>query len=69
MSRCARVWNILPKEVTKKNTSIGRLKCELYKYYKSALNTYDAENPRTWNFVSLTCNTSRNLSDSKQCCY
>ena len=42
MSRCARVWNILPKEVTKKNISIGRFKCELYKYYKSALNTYDA---------------------------
>ena len=69
MPGCARVWNILPKEVTKKNISIGRFKCELYKYYKSALNTYDAENPRTWKSVCLTCNTSRNLSDSKQCCY
>ena len=69
MSRCARVWNILPKEVTKKNISIGRFKCELYKYYKSAFNTYDAENPRTWKSVCLTFNTSRNLSDSKQCCY
>ena len=69
MSRCARVWNILPKEVTKKNISIGRFKCELYKHYKSALNTYDAENSRTWKSVCLTCNTSRNLSDSKQCCY
>ena len=70
MSRCARVWtDILLKEVTKKNISIGRFKCELYKYYKSALNTYDAENPRTWKSVCLTCNTSRNLSDSKQCCY
>ena len=68
-SRCARVWNILTKEVTKKNISIGRFKCELYKYYKSALNTYDAENPRTWKSVCLTCNTSRNLSDSEQCCY
>ena len=36
MSRCARVWNILPKEVTKENISNGRFKCELY---KSALNT------------------------------
>ena len=69
ISRCARVWNVLPKELTTKNISLGRFKSDLYEYYKSALNIYDAENPRTWKSVCLSCNKSRNLSCSNSCCY
>ena len=47
MSRCARVWNVLPKELTGKNTGIACFKSRLYKYYESALKIYDVENPRT----------------------
>ena len=49
--------------------SFVRFKSELYKYYKSALNVYDAENPRTWKSICLSCNKSRNLSCSNSCCY
>ena len=41
ISRCARVWNVLPKELTTKNINLGRFKSDLYEYYKSALNIYD----------------------------
>ena len=69
ISRCARVWNVLPKELRTKNISLGRFKSDLYEYYKSALIIYDAENPRTWKSVCLSCNKSRNLSCSNSCCY
>ena len=53
-----RVWNILPKKLTEKNTTFSSFKNGLYEYYKSALSNYDAEDPRTWKsiFVCLvTC--------------
>ena len=69
ISRCARVWNVLPKELTTKNISLGRFKSDLYEYYKSALNIYDAENPRTWKSVCLSCNKCHNLFCSNSCWY
>ena len=69
ISRSARVWNVLPKELTSMNISLSRFKNDLYEYYKSALNIYDAENPRTWKSICLSCNKSRNLSSSISCCY
>jgi hypothetical protein len=42
ISRCARVWNVLPKELRTKNISLGRFQSDLYEYYKSALIIYDA---------------------------
>ena len=67
MSRCTRVWNVLPKQLRVKNLSFVRFKSELYKYYKSALNVYDAENSRTWKSICLSCNKSRSLSCSNSC--
>ena len=69
LSRCARVWNILPNELTSKNASFGSFKNRLYNYYKSALDIYDVEDPRTWKSICLSCNMSRNLSRSTSCCY
>ena len=69
MSRCARVWNVLPNELTAKNISIACFKSRLYKYYESALKIYNVENPRTWKSICLSCNMSRNLFCSNSCCY
>ena len=55
MSRCARVWNVLPKELTAKNIGIACFKSGLYKYYESALKIYVVENPRTWKSICLSC--------------
>ena len=62
MSRCARVWNVLPKELTAKNIGIACFKSGLYKYYVSALKMYDVENPRIWKSICLSCNMSCNMS-------
>ena len=67
MSRCARVWNILPKELTAKNIGIACFKSRLYKYYESALKIYDVENPRTSKSICLSCNMSCNLFCSNSC--
>jgi hypothetical protein len=69
LTRSTRVWNILPKGLTDKNTTFNGFKSGLLKYYKSALrNVYDAEDPRTWKSICLSCNTSRNLSCPISCC-
>ena len=63
LTRSTRVWNILPKDLTDKNTTFNGFKSGLLKHYKSALrNVYNAEDPRTWKSICLSCNTSRNLS-------
>ena len=46
------MWNILPKDLTDKNTTFNGFKSGLLKHYKSALrNVYNAEDPRTWKSV------------------
>ena len=54
MSSCARVRNVLPKELTAKNIGIACFKSRLYKYYESALKIYDVKNPRTWKCICLS---------------
>ena len=68
VSRSTRVWNILPKKLTEKNTTFSSFKSGLYEYYKSALSNYDVEDPRTWKSISLSCNMYRNLSCPILCC-
>ena len=69
LTRSTRVWNILPKDLTDKNTTFNGFKSGLLKHYKSALrNVYNAEDPRTWKSICLSCNTSRNLSCPISCC-
>ena len=68
MSRCARVWNVLPKELTAKNIGIACFESSLCKY-KSALKIYDVENPRTWKsiraaVIGLSCSIYSALSDT-----
>ena len=62
VTRSTRVWNILPKKLTEKNTTFSSFKNGLYENYKSALSNYDAEDPRTWKSICLSCNMCRNLS-------
>ena len=69
MSRCARVGNVLPKELTAKSIGIACFKSGLYKYYESALKIYVVENPRTWKSICLSCDMSHNLFFSNSCCY
>ena len=70
LTRSARVWNVLPKDLTNINTTFNQFKNGLYNYYKLALtNIYNADDPRTWKSVCLTCNNSRNLSCSNSCCF
>ena len=69
MSRCARVWNVLPKELTAKNIGIACFESSLCKYNKSALKIYDVENPRTWKsiraaVIGLSCSIYSALSDT-----
>ncbi len=57
------------KGLTDKNTTFNGFKSGLLKHYKSALrNVYNAEDPRTWKSICLSCNTSRNLSCPISCC-
>ena len=51
------------------DTTFNGFKSGLLKHYKSALrNVYNAEDPRTWKSICLSCNTSRNLSCPISCC-
>ena len=68
VSRSTRVWNILPKKLTEKNTTFSSFKNGLYEYYKSVLSNYDAEDTRTWKSICLSCNMCRNLSCPVLCC-
>ena len=56
------------KKLTEKNTNFSSFKNGLYEYYKSALSNYDAEYPRTWKSICLSCNMCRNLSCPILCC-
>ena len=68
VTRSTRVWSILPKKLTEKNTTFSSFKNGLYEYYKLALSNYDAEDPRTWKCICLSCNMCRNLSCPILCC-
>ena len=68
VTRSTRLWNILPKKLTEKNTTFSSFKTGLYQYYKSALSNYDAEDTRTWKSICLSCNMCRNLSCPILCC-
>ena len=68
VTRSTRVWNILPKKLTENNTTFSSFKNGLYEYYKAALSNYDAEDPRTWKSICLSCNMCRNLSCPILCC-
>ena len=69
LTRSTRLWNILPKDLTHKNTTFNSFKSGLLTYYKLASKTvYDSEDPRTWKSICLCCNTSRNLSCPISCC-
>ena len=68
VTRSTRVWNVLPKKLTEKNTTFSSFKNGLYEYYKFALINYDAEDPRTWKSICLSCNMCRNLSCPILCC-
>ena len=69
VTRLTRVWNILPKKLTEKNTTFSSFKNGLYEYYKSALSNYGAEDTRTWKSIYLSCNMCRNLSCPILCCF
>ena len=68
VTRSTRLWNILSKKLTEKNTTFSSFKNGLYEYYKSALSNYDAEDPRTWKSICLFCSMCRNLSCPILCC-
>ena len=56
LTRSTRVWNILPKDLTHKNTTINGFKSGLLKYYKTTLeNVYNPDDSRTWKSICLCC--------------
>ena len=70
LNRTKKIWNVLPKSFTNNKFSLGQFKNGLFKHYKSALKVvFDVDNPKTWKFICLSCNKSRNLSCQMSCCY
>ena len=69
ISRVTRVWNCLPPHLRQPNMSLSSFKRLLRDYYLEALHIcYDAEDPKTWKSVCLTCNSCRSLNTVINCC-
>ena len=68
-SRTCRVWNNLPDEMRRMDTSLLRFRSLLKEHYLTATQTiFDSDDPRTWKSVCLKCNSARILGISTSCC-
>ena len=56
LNRSTRLWNILPKKLTGKNISLTQVKSGPQKYQLAVKNKFDADNPRMWKSIFLSCN-------------
>ena len=54
--RSCKTWNILSRELRKRDISIFSCQIRLKSYYKQALlSTFDLDDPRTWKSVCIKC--------------
>ena len=68
-SRTCRVWNNLPDEMRRMDTSLLRFRSLLKEHYLTASQTiFDSDDPRTWKSVCLKCYSARTLGISTSCC-
>ena len=67
--RSCKTWNILSRELRKRDISIFSFKIRLKSYYKPALlSTFDLDDPRTWKSVCIKCKRARSLNEAINCC-
>jgi hypothetical protein len=68
--RVAKLWNILPLELTLEEETFQGFKSKLNKYYRDALRTvYNIDDCRTWKSICIKCRTARLLHNKIHCCF
>lgn len=68
--RMAKLWNILPCELTLEDQTLSGFKRKLNSYYKDALRTvYDIDDCRTWKSICIKCKSARLLHEKPHCCF
>ena len=68
--RVAKLWNILPSDLTLEKQTLHYFKESLYLYYNNALkNVYDVDDYRAWKSACIKCKILCLLNKVPHCCF